>query len=277
MKKKEAKKKNDAVFNNQIKSLTEASQNEMKKLKDESSAELKRRERQTWEIAQKAETLVRKQQEKMAILETEIRLSRDEKRHHQKLCANLIGGVLTDEEVSKLTPHQLELLYREMELALQKLTQLIKKTGNNCFLPKSDLIAPITGPRESTRVRSPLFGSTSPIWEVQSDKGQSVSWVDSNNEKSCSGKDLLPSGLLNWTNFMSTEDLCRLCKSSFIDSILYPCGHSCICSGCVLILLDSRLGANQRLCPLCRLPIESWKELGHVSSTSEPSHNLETV
>jgi len=219
------------------------------------------------EIAQKAEMLVRKQQEKMAALETEIRLSRDGKRH-QKLCANLIGGVSTDEELSKLTPHQLELLYEEMELALQRLTHLIKKTGNSLFLPKSDLLTAV--PRESTRIRSPLFGLTSPIWDVESVSKihESSPWIlDSSQEKSGARKDLLnitlsrvPSSTLpsEWSNFSSSEDNCRLCKSAHSNTILYPCWHSCICSQCATAHLDSRR-TTQFFCPLCRLPIESWK------------------
>jgi len=267
---KESKNKSNILFNDQIKALTEANQNQLKKLKDEFHAELKKRESQTLEIAQKAEMLVRKQQERVATLETEIRLSQDGKRHHQKLCANLIGGVLTDEDASKLTPLQLELLFGEMELALQRLNHLIKKTGSSRFLPKSDLF-PATS-REGTRIRSPLFGSTSPIWAAESDNApkirESSSWIlDSRNqEKSGAGKDLfnpssiLPSSTLpsEWSNFPNTEYNCRLCKSAHSNTILYPCGHSCICSQCATTHLAPRR-TSQFFCSLCRLPIESWK------------------
>ncbi len=50
---------------------------------------------------------------------------------------------------------------------------------------------------------------------------------------------------------------CRICMSNRIALMIVPCGHACLCHGCHRDL-DAR---GDRLCPICRAPIESTKTI----------------
>jgi hypothetical protein len=60
--------------------------------------------------------------------------------------------------------------------------------------------------------------------------------------------------------FKKAEDemkLCRVCREHMVSVLLFPCGHCCICGGCVGSVVQ---GTNQ--CPLCKQDILSTLQLG---------------
>ena len=59
------------------------------------------------------------------------------------------------------------------------------------------------------------------------------------------------------SNFGSNGDAsavdCTICYENPIDSVLYMCGHMCMCFDCAM--KHWRGGSNGGYCPLCRAPI----------------------
>lgn len=60
------------------------------------------------------------------------------------------------------------------------------------------------------------------------------------------------------SNYSGNGDLgsavdCTICYENPIDSVLYMCGHMCMCFECAM--KHWRGGSNGGLCPLCRAPI----------------------
>lgn len=43
---------------------------------------------------------------------------------------------------------------------------------------------------------------------------------------------------------------CTICLELDVDTVLYKCGHMCVCYGCGM-----NLKAREAACPLCRAPI----------------------
>lgn len=44
---------------------------------------------------------------------------------------------------------------------------------------------------------------------------------------------------------------CLICLDKFSDSVLYQCGHMCVCYGC-----GRQLMSRNSNCPVCRAPIK---------------------
>ncbi|KAG5674642.1 hypothetical protein PVAND_004596 [Polypedilum vanderplanki] len=90
--------------------------------------------------------------------------------------------------------------------------------------------------RSATRLSE---GSSSIYASVPSKKQQNVSFVDSN-------------GAIYGS--VSNGDVdCTICYENPIDSVLYSCGHMCMCFDCAM--KHWRGGINGGACPLCRAPI----------------------
>ena len=71
--------------------------------------------------------------------------------------------------------------------------------------------------------------------------------IDDNNEKEKETK--------GQKSIVNDEHCCCICLFDSINTVLIPCGHACLCKGCVQ-QYDKTLG-----CPICRTKIENIYDL----------------
>lgn len=53
--------------------------------------------------------------------------------------------------------------------------------------------------------------------------------------------------------FINEEELCNVCCLKEINSVLYKCGHMCMCFQCAM---QQKQGAGNGQCPICRAEIK---------------------
>lgn len=61
---------------------------------------------------------------------------------------------------------------------------------------------------------------------------------------------------------------CTVCLSAIADTVLYRCGHLCVCYMCGLNLRETR-SANGIKCPICRAPVEDILRIYKSSRNGE--------
>ena len=52
---------------------------------------------------------------------------------------------------------------------------------------------------------------------------------------------------------------CAICLDSFPTVLMEPCGHLCLCTGCLETLATSE--KNRDSCPICRAPVQTKRKL----------------
>lgn len=61
---------------------------------------------------------------------------------------------------------------------------------------------------------------------------------------------------------------CTICLNSIADTVLYQCGHLCVCYMCGLTLRTTT-SANRVKCPICRAPVDDILRVYHSSRNAE--------
>lgn len=76
------------------------------------------------------------------------------------------------------------------------------------------------------------------------------------NDKTCGKCAICDSAIYKTVKVYTPESnvLCAICESNCINTVITPCGHSCLCAGCALKYLDSFF-----TCPICRSLIQHIK------------------